>query len=71
VKTLIFAGVAHWLNTQYTNNENIEYDKRHPVVIAMKEWIDKQYDDGRVTQISDKELHKLANSEVKKYMENK
>ena len=36
--------------------------------MKIKEWVDKQYEDGRVTQISDKELAELANREMEKYL---
>ena len=42
-------------------------DKKHPVVVKIKEWVDKEYENGRVTCISDTELAKLATAEYDKY----
>ena len=35
-------------------------DKRDPAVALIKEWVDKEYEGGRVTVISDDELEALA-----------
>ena len=32
------------------------YSKKDPLVLALKEWIDKQYEDGRQTMLSTDEL---------------
>ena len=66
-KTSGLAGVAHWLNTYFNLTDAECYDKKHPVVEAIKLWIDKQYDEGRVTSIGDIELEKIALLEIKKY----
>ena len=42
-------------------------DKKHPIVVKIKEWVDKEYENGRVTCISDTELAKLATAEYDKY----
>ena len=31
-------------------------DKNNPLVVELKEWVDEQYDGGRITVITDKEL---------------
>jgi len=49
------SGIAHWISTNIPNSD--EFDKRHPVVLALKNWVDSEYDEGRVTVISDAELH--------------
>ncbi len=48
------AGIAHWLN-RVTESEN-QIDKKHPLVVKLKEWVDKQYENGRVTALSDAEI---------------
>ena len=53
------AGIAHWLNDTYNLQEGEAFDKRHPIIEQMKQWVDEQYDDGRTTVISDKELKQL------------
>lgn len=66
-KTSGLAGVAHWLNTYFKLSDDKAFDKRHPVVESIKNWVDKQYEDGRVTVIGDKELEKAAVKEFKKH----
>lgn len=50
------SGIAHWINGYFNLSLDKAFDKRHPVVSQMKEWVDSQYDDGRLTVISDEEL---------------
>ena len=50
------AGVAYWINQQYRLPEEKKLSKNHPVVIKIKEWIDKEYENGRQTVISHKEM---------------
>lgn len=66
-KTSGLAGVAHWINTYFDLKGNEAMDKRHPVVVKIKEWVDAQYEDGRVTVISDKELAKVTGIAIEKY----
>jgi len=63
------AGIAHWLNGWF-RSENIDrrIDKRDPIILKMKEMVDAEYDRGRTTTISDKELveffHKASGEDV-------
>lgn len=66
-KTSGLAGVAHWLNTYLKLDSEEIFDKKHPVVEGIKNWVDKQYEDGRVTVISDEELERVAIEQIKKY----
>ncbi len=50
------AGVAYWINQQYRLPEEKKLSKSHPVVVKIKEWIDKEYENGRQTVISHKEM---------------
>ena len=50
------AGIAYWINNNYRLKGDKAIDKKHPLVIAIKEWVDKEYEDGRQTAISDIEL---------------
>ena len=55
------AGIAYWINNNYRLTGDKAIDKKHPLVIAIKEWVDKEYEDGRQTAISDIELeNKIA-----------
>ncbi len=50
------AGIACWINNYYRLvGENV-VSKKDPFIAKMKEWIDKQYDEGRITVISDEEM---------------
>lgn len=53
------AGIAHWINTYYNLKGENSIDKSHPVVIKVKDWVDQEYEDGRVTVITDAELLKM------------
>jgi len=55
-KTSGVAGVAHWMNAYYNLKDSCALDKKHPVVMAVKEWVDQEYETGRVVAISNKEL---------------
>lgn len=50
------AGIAHWINMFLKLPENKKIDKRDERIVKIKEWVDKQYIDGRITVISDDEL---------------
>lgn len=41
-------------------------DKKDPIVLKLKEWVDEQYKNGRTTAISDEELDSQLNSIVEK-----
>lgn len=53
------AGIAHWLNTNPSLPQFANIDKQDPLVLKIKEWVDKEYDEGRITVISDEELEEL------------
>ncbi len=50
------AGIAYWINENYRLSPSEAIDKRDPLVLALKEWIDKEYEDGRQTTLSTGEL---------------
>ena len=50
------AGISHWINSYYRLPEEKKVGKDSPVVRKVKEWVDSQYESGRVTVISEKEL---------------
>lgn len=53
------AGIAHWINTYFHIESDKKVSKNHPVIAKVKEWVDKEYEDGRVTVITDDELKKV------------
>jgi isopropylmalate/homocitrate/citramalate synthase len=65
------AGIAHWINIHYHLKDENAMDKKSPLVIKIKEWVDKQYADGRVTVLTDKELvTEIGNVQKELGMEN-
>ena len=50
------AGIAYWINENYRLSANEAIDKKDPLVIALKEWIDAEYEDGRQTTLSNSEI---------------
>jgi isopropylmalate/homocitrate/citramalate synthase len=54
------AGVAHWINTYFNLRGDKALDKNNAVVVKVKEWVDSQYDEGRVTVITDEELEEVT-----------
>lgn len=60
------AGIAHWINTNPNIQGLDQMNKEHPLCYLLKEWVDKEYDEGRVTVITDKELEEM----ISKYTEN-
>ena len=50
------AGIAYWINNNYNLSGDCEVDKKDPLVIKLKEWIDTEYEDGRQTTLSTAEL---------------
>ncbi|NLK20669.1 MAG: 2-isopropylmalate synthase [Epulopiscium sp.] len=53
------AGIAHWINSYFNFKDEEAVDKKDEVVVKIKEWVDAQYDEGRVTVITDEELEEV------------
>ena len=51
------SGVAYWINQQYRLSEEKRLTKNDPLVLKIKEWIDKEYENGCQTVISRKEMN--------------
>ena len=59
------AGIAYWMNEHYhLSGENV-VDKKSPIVIALKAWVDSEYENGRQSTITDHELENKV-TELKK-----
>jgi isopropylmalate/homocitrate/citramalate synthase len=54
------AGIAHWINSHLALTGSRRIDKRHPAVAKINQWVDKQFEDGRITTISDEEMESQA-----------
>ena len=50
------AGIAYWINQTYELTGENCVTKQDPLVLALKGWIDAEYEDGRVTVLSNSEL---------------
>ena len=50
------AGIAHWINSYYNLPDERRIDKQSELVKKVKDWVDSQYEDGRVTALTDNEL---------------
>ncbi len=55
-KTSGLAGIAYWINNTYHLVGTEALDKKDPLVVKLKEWVDKEYEDGRQTALSNVEL---------------
>ncbi len=55
-KTSGLAGIAYWINENYGLQGESAIDKRDPLVVAMKEWVDAEYEGGRQSSLSTHEL---------------
>lgn len=58
-KTSGLAGIAYWINQQYNLTGEDELSKKDPLIVSIKEWIDREYEGGRQTVISHKEMEEL------------
>ena len=55
-KTSGLAGISYWINQTYGLEGDMALSKRDDLVVAMKQWIDEMYEDGRQTVLSNREL---------------
>ena len=55
-KTSGLAGIAYWINQTYGLEGEDQLDKRSELVVALKNWVDGQYEEGRQTCMTDHEL---------------
>ena len=50
------AGIAHWINSHFALVGDDKIEKTHPALAKINKWILKQYEEGRVTSISEEEI---------------
>ena len=55
-KTSGLAGIAYWMNQYFRLAGDSMVDKKSAVAVALKEWVDKQYEEGRQIAMTDHEL---------------
>lgn len=56
------AGIAHWINTYFQLRGDKQVDKNCELVMMVKAWVDHQYEDGRVTVMTDDEMLQVINA---------
>ena len=54
------AGIAIWINNYYDLVGDRKIDKKDDRIKKIKEWIDNEYEQGRITVISDVEMEQLV-----------
>lgn len=50
------AGIAHWINTHFRLTGDDMIDKGSELVAMVKVWVDREYEEGRVTVLTDDEI---------------
>ena len=65
------SGIAIWVNQRLKLTGEHALDKKDPLVTGLKDWVDRQYDEGRVTAITDQELEKEMASIAEEIHRNK
>ena len=57
------AGIAHWINNHFRLAKEKQIDKNSELTVMVKAWVDRQYEEGRVTVVIDeKPLQVIAES---------
>ncbi len=54
------AGICAWINVYFNLDKSKEIQKDNPAIKEINGWVLKEYDEGRITPISDEELVKLV-----------
>ena len=62
------AGIAHWINTHYHLKGDRQLDKNCELVQQVKEWVDAQYEEGRVTDLTGEELKRAVDGAAGRLM---
>ena len=57
-KTSGLAGIAYWINDNYSLEGETCVDKKSPLVTALKAWIDEEYENGRQSTLSTMEIER-------------
>ena len=55
------AGIAYWINMHFDLKGEQMLNKQDPLVTAIKEWVDLEYENGRQVSISNHELYQKVN----------
>jgi len=63
------ASIAYWVNRRLGLEGDSAIDKRHPGIVRINEWVEAQYEKGRITSISSEELLLQAKKFLPDYFE--
>jgi isopropylmalate/homocitrate/citramalate synthase len=58
------AGIVFWINQRFNLKGDQRLDKRDPRIQKIKEWIDREYAEGRNTVIGDEEMEEVIKTET-------
>src|SRR5512136_2767030 len=61
------AGIAQWINSHFALTGKDRIEKTHPGVAKINRWVTRQYEEGRLTAISDPEMEKVARKHLPEY----
>ncbi len=61
------AGIAYWINSHYELSGEATVGKQDPITLHIKEWIDREYADGRQTSISTGELEEAIEAYAREH----
>jgi isopropylmalate/homocitrate/citramalate synthase len=50
------AGIAHWINTYFKLKGDDQIQKSHPMIADIKGWVGREYENGRITVLTDDEI---------------
>ena len=59
-KTSGLAGIAYWINDNYSLEGDACVDKKSPLVTELKAWIDMEYEQGRQSMLSTMEIERKS-----------
>ena len=65
------AGIAYWINKHYNLPETVSLTKHSPLVVKVKEEIDRLYADGRTTLMGNDEITEIVDLYYDEYTEKK
>ena len=65
------AGIAYWVDMYFGLEGDKRIPKDHPALLKIKAWVDKEYESGRASAISNEEMLELAKKYLPEYFAGK
>jgi len=65
------AGIAYWVDMYFGLEGDKRIPKDHPALLKIKAWVDKEYESGRASAISNEEMLELAKKYLPEYFTEK